>query len=67
MKDSTNQIKQFFGMEITERSSTNSVNLIDENVKITNHHPVLHTVILGSCVKIGKMLGNDNLGIFVNI
>ena len=65
MKDSTNQIKQFFGMEITERSSTNSVNLIDENVKITNHHPVLHTVILGSCVKIGKMLGNDNLGIFL--
>ena len=65
MKDSTNQIKQFFGMEITERSSTNSVNLIDENIKITNHHPVLHTVILGSCVKIGKMLGNDNLGIFL--
>lgn len=65
MKDSTNQIKQFFGMEIPEGSSNNSVNLIDENVKITNHHPVLHTVILGSCVKIGKIIGNDNLGIFL--
>lgn len=65
MQDSTIQIKQFFGLEIPEGSSNNSVNLIDENVKITNHHPVLHTVILGSCVKIGKMLGNDNLGIFL--
>ena len=65
MQDSTIQIKQFFGLEIPEGSSNNSVNLIDENVKITNHHPVLHTVILGSCVKIRKMLGNDNLGIFL--
>ena len=63
--DSSNQIKQFFGMTISETSSTNSVNLIDENVKITNHHPVLHTVFLGVCVKIGKFIGNDNLGIFL--
>ena len=63
--DSGNQIKQYFGLDIGESTATNSVNLIDENVKITNHHPVLHTVILGSCVRIGKMLGNDNFGVFL--
>ena len=65
MADSSNQIKQYFGLEISDSTSTNSVNLIDENVKITNHHPVLHTVILGSCIQIGRKLVNDNFGIFI--
>ncbi len=38
---------------------------IDPNVNITNHHPVLHTILLGICVKIGQALLNDNLGIFI--
>ena len=63
--DSSNQIIQFFGMDISATSSTNSVNLIDPNVKITNHQPVLHTFILGNCMNIGKMIGNDNIGIFI--
>lgn len=62
--DSENQIKQFFGLDIAVTSSTNSVKLIDENVKITNHHPVMHTVLLGLCMKFGKLVGNDNLGVF---
>lgn len=64
-QDSTEQIKQFFGYEVTEGSSTNSVNLIDENVKITGHHPVVHTVLLGLCLKLGKIIGSDNIGIFI--
>lgn len=64
-QDSTNQVKQYFGYDIPKYSATNSVDLIDENVKITNHHPVIHTLILGGCVQIGKLLGNDNLGIFL--
>ena len=65
MPDSSNQIKQFFGLEISKNSATDSVNLIDENVKITNHHPVLHTVLLGMCMKVGKLIGNDNFGVFL--
>ncbi len=65
MSDSSNQIKQYFGMEISDTTSTNSVKLLDENVKITNHHPVLHTFILGTCLNIGRKLINDNFGIFI--
>ena len=63
--DAGNQIMQFFGLDIAENTATNSTNLIDENMKITNHHPVIHTVILGSCVKLGHCIGNDNFGIFI--
>ena len=66
-QDSSNQIRQYFGYDIPEDSSTNSVNLIDENVKITNHHPVVHTIILGLCMQLGKIIGNDNLGVFTYI
>lgn len=65
MPDSSNQIKQFFGLDISVNSATNSMKLIDENVKITNHHPVLHTVLLGICMQFGKLIGNDNIGVFL--
>lgn len=64
-EDPGNQLRQFFGVDLPEWSAANSTNLIDENVKITNHHPVLHTVILGMCAKLGMMIGNVNLGIFL--
>lgn len=35
---------------------TNSVNLIDPAVTITQHHPVLHVFFVGLCLKIGKTL-----------
>ena len=60
--DPSNQIKQFFGIRTHYNES---VIMLDENVLITNHHPVFHTVILGGCVKIGRMLGSDNLGLFI--
>ena len=31
----------------------------------SNHHPVLISLLMGICVKIGKMLGSANLGIFL--
>lgn len=60
--DPSNQILQFFGID--NYYSHISI-LLDENVIITNHHPVLHTLILGSCTKIGTLLGSVNIGLFI--
>lgn len=59
--DPSFQIKQFFG--IRTKYADYAV-LLDENVVITNHHPVFHTVLLGGCLKLGHVLGNDNFGLF---
>lgn len=59
--DPTFQIKQFFG--IYNKYDEISV-LLDKSVLITNHHPVLHTLLLGGCLKLGTIIGNDNLGLF---
>ena len=63
--DQSNQVKQFLGYDIPEWSASNSNKLIDENVKITNHHPVLHTIGIGLCAKLGLAIGNVNFGIFI--
>lgn len=61
--DPSNQIKQFFGIHT---KYMDSVDLIDESVTITNHHPVLHTVLLGGCTKIGMTLfDSTNIGLFL--
>ena len=60
--DPSFQIGQYFG--IPNKYSTYSV-MIDPNVTITNHHPVLHTLLLGTCLKIGNSIGNDNFGLFI--
>ena len=60
--DSVFQIKQFLG--INNKYST-YVNLLDPNQIITNHHPVIHTLLLGSCVKFGLSIGNANVGFFI--
>lgn len=60
--DPSNQILEFFGIDTCY--SHISV-LLDKNVLITNHHPVLHTLLLGGCTKIGILLGNVNLGLFI--
>lgn len=60
--DPSYQIKQFFG--IRTKYSDYAI-MLDESVTITNHHPVLHTLLLGGCLKIGTMLSNDNLGLFI--
>lgn len=61
--DPANQIKQFFDIHT---KYMDSVDLIDENVTITNHHPVLHTVLLGGLTKVGVTLfDSTNIGLFL--
>lgn len=60
--DPSFQIKQFFG--IRTKYADYAI-LLDENVVLTNHHPVAHTVLIGSCLKLGGLLGNDNFGLFI--
>jgi len=60
--DPSFQIKQYFG--IPNKYMEYSV-MLDEKVTITNHHPVLHTLLLGTSLKIGHSLGNDNFGLFI--
>ncbi len=60
--DPSNQIKQFFNLD---KQYKEYVVMIDENVPITNHHPVTHTLILGGLTYLGKTLGSVNVGIFM--
>jgi hypothetical protein len=60
--DPTNQIKSFFNIPTRY---VDGVELVDENVLLTNDNPILHTTILGGSLKIGHALGNDNLGLFI--
>ena len=60
--DPSNQIKMFFHIET---KYLDYAVLLDPNVYITNHHPVLHTVLLGGLAKIGNLMGNVNIGIFI--
>lgn len=60
--DPSYQIMQFF--HIDNKYSTYSI-LLDPSVIITNHHPVIHTLLLGSMVKIGTLLGSVNIGLFL--
>ena len=42
------------------------VHLISEDVKLFNHHPILHTLFLGWCVRTGVALtGSWNVGAFI--
>lgn len=60
--DPSHQILQYLGID--NKYSYYSV-LIDENMIITNHHPVVHTLLLGTCAKIGIIVGNINIGLFL--
>ena len=60
--DPSFQIKQYF--QIPNKYSTYSI-MLDPKVTITNHHPVIHTLLLGTCVKIGEEIGEVNIGLFL--
>ncbi len=61
-RDPSFQIKQFFNVPT---KYIDYVIPLDVNVNLTNHHPVLHTLLLGSFIKIGRFMGSDNLGLFL--
>lgn len=60
--DPSNQIKQFFGIRT---HYNDSVIMKSNKVLITNHHPVLHTILLSGCLKVGRSLLSDNFGLFL--
>ena len=61
--DPSYQILQYFGID--NKYSYYSI-LIDKSVILTNHHPVIHTILLGSCIKIGiKLFNSFNTGLFI--
>lgn len=60
--DGNVQVSQFFGVD------TSSILGVVENVSgsvITGHHPIAITYLFGFFVKVGKLLGNDNLGLYI--
>lgn len=45
---------------------TSYLHLIDENVKLNGHHPIINTLIVYACLIIGKAIfGSYNVGIFL--
>ena len=63
MGDTYYQLYQFFGVK--SFSALEGEILLDPNMCITQHHPVVHTVFLGFCVKLGRMLNSCTLGLFI--
>lgn len=60
--DPSFQIKQFFN--IPTKYADYAI-LLDKHVFLTNHHPVVHTLLLGGCLSLGRILLNDNFGLFL--
>lgn len=60
--DPANQIKEVMGIH---NRYMDSVVLLNPDVTITNFNPVIHTLLLGNCFKLGVNIGNVNLGIFL--
>lgn len=60
--DPANQIKEVMGLHTRYMDS---VVLLDPNVTITNFNPVLHTLLLGNCFKLGVNIGSVNIGLFL--
>ena len=60
--DPANQIKEVMGIHTRYMDS---VVLLDPNMTLTNFNPIVHTLILGNCFKLGYNIGNVNLGLFL--
>lgn len=61
--DTLDSLAQFFNIREMSWSARDIV-LVDENVIINKHHPVLFTFLLGSIVKIGFIISSYRLGFF---
>lgn len=60
--DPTNQIKSFFSLPTRY---IEGVKLVDPNLLLTNDNPIAHTAILGSAAKVGYIIGDINIGLFI--
>lgn len=61
-RDPSFQIKQYFNVPT---KYMDYVVLLDPKVRLTNHHPVFHTILLGGFIEIGRFFGSDNVGLFL--
>ncbi len=61
-RDPSFQIKQYFNVHTKYNDYTVP---LDPNVNLTAHHPVIHTLLLGGCIEIGRFFGSDNFGLFI--
>ncbi|HBA37964.1 MAG TPA: hypothetical protein DCY94_04515, partial [Firmicutes bacterium] len=62
--DPVNQIREVMGLHTRYMDS---VVLLDPNMTITNFNPVMHTLLLGNCFKLGYNIGSVNLGLFLYV
>ncbi len=60
--DPSFQIKQYFN---EHTKYIDWVVQLNPNVNMTTHHPVIHTILLGGCIEVGRFLINDNFGLFL--
>ncbi len=62
--DAFDQLKQYYGLPT---ASVRYINLLNPEVYINGHHSVLHTYVIGLINDFGIMLGNSNIGLFLNV
>ena len=63
MGDTGAQIRQWFNYP---NGTSDYLKLINPNVLLNGHHPVVHTALIGSCVKLGLALFNSaNAGVLI--
>ena len=63
MGDTGAQIRQWFNLP---NGTSDYLNLINPNVLLNGHHPVVHTALLGGCVQLGiSLFGNENAGVLL--
>ena len=61
MGDTWDQISQGYNLPFFHPA----VNLISEKVKLINHHPVFHTLLLHYFIVLGKSIRSYNFGVFL--
>lgn len=62
--DTRDQVAQFIGDESKCKTCKTIVYPEGSTTILNNHHPVLHTLLVGSFAKVGMELGNINVALF---
>ena len=63
MGDTGAQIRQWFNLP---NGTSEYLDLINPDVLLNGHHPVVHTALLGGCVQLGMdLLGSENAGLLI--
>lgn len=62
MGDTPGQVLQCYNIS----SGISYLNMEDSIIKLNNHHPVAHTLLIKGCLALGKtLMGTDNAGVFL--